>query len=82
MPPVAFLELETTTAGAGLIAANLGERLCPDSLFLSQELHYLRGREPPAKQLGHDLQRFVDMLKECFVAGAQVVQSRLAIRGS
>ena len=77
---MAFLKLETTTAWAWLVAADFGESLRLFSIFLRQDLHYLRSREPVTNQLGHHLQRSVDVLKKRFVARTQVVQSELAIR--
>jgi hypothetical protein len=41
---MAFLELQTTTARAGLIAADFMERLRLLSMFLSQDLHHLGSR--------------------------------------
>lgn len=77
---VAFLILETTTAWAWFIAADFGESLGLVCIFLIQDLHDLRSRRPATNQLGHDLRRFVDMLKKRFVAMAKVIQSELPIR--
>ena len=77
---MAFFKLETTTAWAWFVAANFGESLRLFGIVLIQDLHDLRSRRPATNQLGHDLRRFVDMLKKRFVAKAKVIQSELPIR--
>jgi hypothetical protein len=70
---MAFFKLETTTAWAWFVTANFGESLRLFGIFLIQDLHDLLSRRPPTNQLGHDLRRFVDMLKKRFVAMAKVI---------
>lgn len=44
-------------------------------------LHDLIGKSALAQQAGHGLHRRVDMTEEGFVAGAEVIEARLAVRG-
>ncbi len=75
-----FLELATTAARAGIIAAGFGRRRGRPAILVSENLHDLRGRISPALQTGNDLQGAVDVLEERPVTRTQIVQPRFSIR--
>jgi hypothetical protein len=66
-----------TTARAGRISPNFGGR----RIFAGGiPTHYFIGVPALADQIGHDFHRFVYVMIEKFIAGAEIVKARFAIR--
>src|SRR5258705_5409614 len=71
-----LLELASAAARAGIVTACARNPLRPLSL---ENGHRFVGIAATAHKLGHQLHRMINMLEESFVAGAQIIETRLAI---
>src|ERR1039457_757524 len=77
---VTLLVLTPAAAGAGFVAPGVGERVFELGLFLRHRVHDLARGMPLAQQTGHHPHVRIHVPEVSPQPGAEIVQSRLAIR--
>lgn len=76
---MAFLVLQSAAAGAGIISPRLEDQLGDLAVF--GVFHDFRRSPATAQLMGHEAHRSVDVPEELPVAGAEIIKSRLSVRG-
>lgn len=73
------LKFALTSTGAEIIASCSGKRLSHPGILSLEDRHDLCGGTIAAEQFCHDFHRSINMLKECFIASTEIIESGLTI---